>query len=257
MTFFHAIILGIVEGVTEYLPISSTAHLVLASDAMGLDHTPFLKSFEIIIQSGAILAVLVLYWRKFLSVELLKRLIVAFIPAGVIGFVLYQIIKTTLIGNTSLTLWVLGLGGVAMIFFEKYYGGQKENTVLDINQMPYRTSFLVGVAQALSVVPGVSRAAATIIGGMILGVSRTAIVEFSFLLAVPTLIAATALDIFKNPSVFHAGYVGVLVVGFVVSFFMAIASIKFLLGYIRSHTFTAFGVYRVIIALLGMVVLLK
>ena len=256
MNIFHAIILGIVEGITEFLPISSTAHLVLASDALNIAQTNFVKSFEIIIQSGAILAVLVLYWQKFLDAQLFKRLIVAFVPAGVIGFALYQVIKSTLIGNTQLTLWVLGLGGFAMILFEKYYFKNRAFQITDLSQMSYATCLKIGIFQAFSVVPGVSRAAATIVGGMALGVSRTVIVEFSFLLAVPTLIAATVLDIFKNPDVFATGHFDVLAIGFVVSFVTAFFAIRWLLRYIKSHTFTAFGVYRIVIALLGAIILL-
>ncbi len=255
MNILHAIILGIVEGVTEYLPISSTAHLVLTSDLLKLAQTEFLKSFEIIIQSGAILAVVVLYWRKFLNIELIKRLIVAFIPAGGIGYVLYHFIKAYLIGNTALTLWVLGIGGLAMIFFEKFYAENKAFTITEITQLDYKTCFKIGLCQAISVVPGVSRAAATILGGMVFGVSRPVIVEFSFLLAVPTLIAATALDIIKNPEVLSGGHMGLLITGFVISFVMAIVSIKFLLNYIRTHTFIAFGWYRIVVALVGAIIL--
>lgn len=255
MSLFHAVLLGIVEGVTEYLPISSTAHLVLASDFLRLEQTDFLKSFEIIIQSGAILAVLVLYWRRFLDIELIKRLIVAFIPAGVIGYGLYHVIKSTLIGNTALTLWVLGIGGLGMILFERLYARERVFAITELNQMSYATCFKIGCFQAISVVPGVSRAAATIVGGMLLGASRTMIVEFSFLLAVPTLLAATVLDVLKNPRVLSDGQGGILFVGFAVSFVMAMISIKFLLHYIRTHTFTAFGIYRIVVALLGAIIL--
>jgi undecaprenyl-diphosphatase len=257
MTFFHALILGIVEGLTEYLPISSTAHLVLASDVLKLAQTEFLKSFEIIIQSGAILAVLVLYWRKFLNIELIKRLIVAFIPTGVIGYVLYKIIKEYFIGNTSLILWVLGIGGLVLIIFEKFYGRGQGPSTTSLETMNYKTAFAVGVFQAFAVVPGVSRAAATIIGGMLWGVSRTTIVEFSFLLAVPTLMAATALDIIKNPEVLTGGNFGLLSVGFIAAFVTAALSIKLFLGYIRRHTFTSFGVYRIVAAIVFALIIFR
>ena len=216
---------------------------------MKLPQNEFLKSFEIIIQTGAILAVVALYWRKFLNIELIKRLIVAFIPTGAIGFVLYKLIKSAFIGNTSLTLWVLGVGGLLLIIFERTRRGKTLYTS-SLEMMDYKTCFLIGVAQSVAVVPGVSRAAATIVGGMLLGVERKTIVEFSFLLAVPTMIAATAFDIIKNPSVLAGGQIDLLVVGFGVSFVVALVSIKWLLAYIKGHTFTAFGIYRMAVAII-------
>ncbi|MEX2010516.1 MAG: undecaprenyl-diphosphate phosphatase [Parcubacteria group bacterium] len=255
MQIIHSVILGIVEGFTEFLPISSTAHLMLTSKLLGLEATDFLKSFEIIIQSGAILAVLTLYWRKFLDIQLLKHLAVAFIPAGIIGFSLYQLIKDVLLGDIVFTLWVLGLGGVGLILFEMW---QKRRTlrVASVETMDYKTCFMVGVAQSLAVLPGVSRAGATIVGGMLMGVRRETIVEFSFLLAVPTMLAATSLDIIKSPGLFAEGQALVLGVGVVISFITAILSIKFLLSYIRKHTFSAFGVYRVAIAAIGLIIMI-
>jgi undecaprenyl-diphosphatase len=247
MTYIHAIVLGVVEGVTEFLPISSTAHLVLTSRVMGLAQTEFLKSFEIAIQSGAIAAVLVVYFKKFLNSAILSRLVVAFVPTGVIGFLLYKFIKSFFIGNLSLTLWVLGIGGIMLIGFEKTVG-KKTVPVQPIEQLDYVTCVLVGVCQALAVVPGVSRSAATIVGGMLRGISRETIVEFSFLLAVPTLLAATTLDIIKNPQVLYGSDSGLLAVGFVTAFILAFASIKIFLGYVRRHDFVPFGIYRVLIA---------
>jgi undecaprenyl-diphosphatase len=247
MTYIHAIVLGVVEGVTEFLPISSTAHLVLTSRVMGLAQTEFLKSFEIAIQSGAIAAVLVVYFKKFLNSAILSRLVVAFVPTGVIGFLLYKFIKSFFIGNLSLTLWVLGIGGIMLIGFEKTVG-KKTVPVQPIEQLDYVTCVLVGVCQALAVVPGVSRSAATIVGGMLRGISRETIVEFSFLLAVPTLLAATTLDIIKNPQVLSGSDSGLLAVGFVTAFILAFASIKIFLGYVRRHDFVPFGIYRVLIA---------
>jgi undecaprenyl-diphosphatase len=249
MDIFHALILGIVEGVTEFLPISSTAHLVLASNLLHLVDTDFLKSFEIIIQTGAILAVVVLYWRKFLNIELLKRLVVAFIPTGIIGFILYKIIKSYFIGNTALILIVLGLGGLLLILFEQFYG-KKDLPIKSLEELDYKTCFWIGVAQSVAVVPGVSRAAATIVGGMMMGVSRGTIVQFSFLLAVPTMVAATGLDIIKSPHLLAGGQVGLLAAGFIAAFITATIAIRFLLDYIRRHTFTPFGIYRVAVALL-------
>ncbi|HEY4522549.1 MAG TPA: undecaprenyl-diphosphate phosphatase [Candidatus Paceibacterota bacterium] len=247
MGFLDAVILGIVEGFTEFLPISSTGHLILASSLLGLTQTDFLKSFEIAIQLGAILAVVALYWRKFLDIEVLKRLAVAFIPTGIIGLLLYRIAKTYLIGNETVVVWALLIGGITLIAFE-YFHTEKQS-IDSVEAMTYRQSALVGLFQAVAIIPGVSRSAATILGGLALGLHRTTIVEFAFLLAVPTMLAATCLDLLKSAGAFRMDEFGILAIGFVVSFAVALASIKFLLHFVRRYTFTAFGVYRILIAL--------
>jgi undecaprenyl-diphosphatase len=248
MTLLQSIILGIVEGITEFLPISSTGHLILASRLLGLSQTDFQKSFEIAIQLGAIGSVIMLYWRQFLEPAVLGRLIAAFIPTGLIGFALYHVVKTYLFGSDTVVLWALGLGGVALIVFELLHT-ESDDAVADVTAIPYSKAVLIGLFQSLSIVPGVSRAGATIVGGLILGLSRTTIVEFSFLLAVPTMLAATGYDLLKNASSFEAQQLGVLAAGFIASFFMALLSIKFLLAFVRTHTFISFGLYRIAVAL--------
>jgi undecaprenyl-diphosphatase len=248
MTLLQSIILGIVEGITEFLPISSTGHLILASRLLGLSQTDFQKSFEIAIQLGAIGSVIMLYWRQFLEPAVLGRLIVAFIPTGLIGFALYHVVKTYLFGSDTVVLWALGLGGVALIVFELLHK-ESDDAVADVTAIPYSKAVLIGLFQSLSIVPGVSRAGATIVGGLILGLSRTTIVEFSFLLAVPTMLAATGYDLLKNASSFEAQQLGVLAAGFIASFFVALLSIKFLLAFVRTHTFIPFGIYRIAVAL--------
>src|SRR3989338_8887149 len=193
----HTIIFGIVEGITEFLPVSSTAHLILTTKLLGLDQSNFQKSFEIIIQLGAIASVVVLYWRAFLRIEVLKRLVVAFIPTGVLGALLYPLVKNVLIGNVSIVLWALGVGGLALIIFEHWHR-ESETSHEDIATIPYRYCVLVGLFQTTAMIPGVSRSAATIVGGLIVGLKRKTIVEFSFLLAVPTMLAATVFDLTKN-----------------------------------------------------------
>lgn len=248
LSLFHAGILGIVEGITEFLPISSTAHLILASQLLRLPDTDFMKSFEIIIQLGAILAVMALYWRSFLRLEVLKRLIIAFIPTGVIGLSLYKVVKTYLLGSTSIVLWALLLGGLILIAFERFH---QESALAneEIDHISYKQCLAIGLFQSIAIIPGVSRSAATIVGGLLLGLKRKTIVEFSFLLAVPTMAAATGLDLLKNASRFSADQTSFLLVGFVTSFVLALASIKWLLSYVQKHSFTVFGVYRVIVAL--------
>jgi undecaprenyl-diphosphatase len=248
MTFIHAIIFGIVEGVTEFLPISSTGHLILTAHILGLTETDFLKSFQIIIQLGAILAVVVLYWRSFLDLKIIKRLIVAFIPTGIIGLLLYKFAKRYLLGNESVVLWALAIGGLILLAVEYFEYRKIPSRDEPVSNISYAQAFFVGVFQAIAIIPGVSRSAATISGGLLLRIPRKTIIEFSFLLAVPTMLAATALDIFKSAGSFSASGVGLLITGFLVSFFVAMAAIKWLLRYIKNHTFVAFGFYRIALA---------
>lgn len=256
MTMWHSIIWGVIEGVTEFLPISSTGHLILAGELLKLEQSEFLKSFEIIIQLGAILSVVVLYWKAFLNIENLKKIIVAFIPTGIIGLLLYKLVKAYLLSNQVVVLWSLVLGGIALIIFE-FYHKDGEETEQSIANISYKQSLWIGLCQSISIIPGVSRSAATIAGGLLGGLKRKTIVEFSFLLAVPTMLAASGLDIVKNASAFSKDQFGVLTVGFVVSFVVALASIKFLLGFIKNHNFMPFGVYRIIAAVVFWLIIIR
>ena len=248
MNLLDAAILGVVEGITEFLPISSTGHLILVPKLLGLPSTEFLSSFEIAIQLGAILAVVVLFWRSFLNIEMLKRLIVAFIPTAVIGLALYSVVKTYLLGDPYVVLAALFIGGLLLLVFEHFHTEGPE-AVASPETITYKQSLLIGLFQSVAIIPGVSRSAATILGGLWIGISRIAIVEFSFLLAVPTMAAATGLDLIKNYQTFSSNDFAALAVGFVVSFVVAIIAIKFLLQYVRKHSFRAFGVYRIIVAI--------
>ncbi len=247
MELWHAIVLGIVEGITEFLPVSSTGHLLLVSHIAHIPENDFTKSFEIIIQLGAILAVFVLYPKKLLLEKpVFMRVIAAFIPTGILGLLFYKAIKHYLLGNLLVVVGSLFAGGIIIILFERYYKKSHEKNIEDLT---YKEAAVIGLVQCLSFVPGVSRSAATIFGGMWSGLSRTQAVEFSFLLAVPTMAAATGLDLLKNYNMILAsGNVLVLLVGFVVSFLVALASIKFLLRFVSKNNFTVFGVYRIIIA---------
>lgn len=247
MTFVESIILGVVEGLTEFLPISSTGHLILASHLLGIMQTDVVKSFEIAIQLGSILAVLVLFWRSFLNIEILKRLAVAFIPTGIVGFLLYRFIKDVLIGDPLIVVYALALGGVAIIAIE-YFNRNKTNVETDVSAMTYLQSFLVGLAQSLAVIPGVSRSGATVMGGLLLGVPRATILTFSFLLAVPTMVLATAYDVYKTPEVFADANLSLIAVGFVTAFVVALLTIKIVLSYVRNNSFVIFGVYRILLA---------
>ncbi len=250
MNLLQAAILGIIEGVTEFLPVSSTGHLILAARALGLSQTEFLKTFEIIIQCGAILSVIVLYWRSLLvNLEVLKRVLVAFFPTAVLGFTFYRIIRHFLMASSQVVLWSMFIGGICIIVFESFHR-ERDDDLEDLSAIPYRTSFLIGLFQSVAMIPGVSRSAATIVGGLILGLKRKTIVEFSFLLAVPTMLAATGLDLVKNVDQFSVMQVYILSIGFLISFFSALVGVKFLLSYIKKHSFVSFGIYRITLALL-------
>lgn len=252
MSFVVAIILGIIEGVTEFLPISSTAHLDLASHFLRLTETDFVKAFIVIIQCGAILAVLVVYFSVLKkNINIWKRIIVAFIPTAIIGFAVYKIIKNYFFGNILLMIFTLGIGGVILIVFEYLYAGRKEgdDALHELESLSYKKSLIIGLAQALAVVPGVSRSAATIVAGKMLGLSRKAIVDFSFLLAVPTMIAASGYDLLKNIEAFSPDDMWSLAVGFIAAFIAAYYSVRWLLAFVKLHGFAVFGYYRIVLAL--------
>jgi len=250
MNYWQSVILGIVEGFTEFLPISSTAHLILTAKLLNISQTEFVRSFEIAIQLGAILAVLWLYGRKVLfHKEVFKKIIVAFLPTAILGFLFYKIIKNYLMENLLIIVWALILGGIFFIIFEQWYKN-KIGKVDSLEKISYKNSFLIGVCQAVAMIPGVSRAAATILGGLFLGIQRKVIVEFSFLLAVPTMVMATGYDLLKNGFSFSFNQFGLLFVGFLTSFLVAIIAIKFLLYYIQQNDFKWFGVYRIIVGLI-------
>lgn len=247
MTLLDAIVLGIIEGITEFLPVSSTGHLILASTLLKLKDSEFLKSFEIAIQLGAILSVVVLYARSLIKDRvLIQKTIVAFLPTCIIGLLLYRIVKHYLLGNELIVVASLLIGGLVLILFELLHRGKPEGA----KEITYSQAIYIGLFQCVSMIPGVSRSAATILGGLLLGIERKTIVEFSFLLAIPTMAAATALDIYKSASLFSSVEIELLLVGFMISFVVALLSIKFLLRYIQNHTFIAFGIYRILVALL-------
>lgn len=244
MDYIYVLILSAVEGITEFLPISSTGHLILVAKILNIESSDFLKTFEIVIQLGAILAVVVLYWRKFfVNFDIYKKLFIAFMPTAIIGFLVYPIVKDFL-GNLQIVIWSLFLGGIFMILFEKFY---KQS----VHRLPTTIHFLIiGLAQSLSMIPGVSRAMASIIGGRIVGLNRSEATEFSFLLAVPTMIAASGYDLYKSYNILTNIDFYYIAIGFVGSFVFALITIKFLVNFVKNHDFTFFGVYRIILAVL-------
>ncbi len=247
MTYLHAIILGIVEGITEFLPISSTGHLILASELLHLPNTDFQKSFDIIIQLGAILAVAVLYFDKLIDAKKMwPKLLMAFIPTGIIGVTLYSFVKEYLIGNSFITIVALFVGGIILLFIDKLT--KKSN--LEIEQSKPQNLITIGILQSISMIPGVSRSAASIIAGQLAGLNRQSAVEFSFLLAIPTMIAATGLDLFKTNFSFSPSEISLLSTGFITAFVTAFIAIKSFIRYVQNHSFAIFGIYRILLALL-------
>jgi len=257
MNIIHTILLGVVEGVTEFLPISSTAHMDIVRALLSVPSSSFVKSFEIIIQLGAIMAVIVLYAKKvFTSFKYFRNLIIAFIPTGIIGFVLYKIVKSLFLGNLYIEASALLIGGIVIILFENYretHKGKKTESLSveqSVETLSVRQLITLGVAQALAVIPGVSRSGAVIVCGRVLGLENVLITEFSFLLAVPTMMAAAAYDIYKTGFSFSGSEWGTVFLGFVVAFITALIVIKWLLSYIKKHSFKIFGWYRIVMAII-------
>lgn len=247
MTFIQTAIFSLVEGITEFLPVSSTGHLILTAELLGLAQTEVQKSFEIAIQLGAILAVVILYGRALLKdVRTMQLVAVAFIPTAVIGFLLHGIVKSLLLGNTPVVLWSLLIGGIILIFFERFRPARPSTS--DVRKMTYGQAILVGVCQSIAIIPGVSRSAATIVGGELMGVSRSAIVEFSFLLAIPTMAAATAYDLWKSAGEFTSADIQSLTIGFILSLLVALVAIRWFIAYVKRHSFAVFGWYRIFLA---------
>ena len=226
---------------------------MLVSKLLNINSTDFSKTFDIVIQLGAILAVVVLYFKKFFDMELIKKLIIAFIPTGIVGVFLYPFIKNYLLGNSAVTLNALFWGGIALILIEFMFSKKKnkegENNI-DYTKISYKKAFAIGSFQCLSMIPGVSRAAATIIGGVTCGLNRSTATEFSFLLAVPTMIMASGYDLYKSRELISQGGFLTLAVGTILSFVFAMLAIKFLIGFFKKHDFKIFGVYRIILAVL-------
>lgn len=243
MGTIEVIVLAIIEGLTEFLPVSSTGHMILASSIMGIASDDFVKLLTIAIQFGAILSVLVLYYKKFLqSFEFYLRLFIAFIPAAVLGFLLNDYIDAML--ESALIVAIsLVLGGVVLLFVDNWFKSQSEKTV------DRKQAFVIGCFQVLAMIPGVSRSAATIVGGLAQGLNRIKAAEFSFFLAVPTMLAATGYKMltFHQDIGFKSEHVQPLLIGNLVAFVVALIAIKAFIGYLTSNGFRLFGWYRIVL----------
>jgi undecaprenyl-diphosphatase len=257
MTYFEAIVIAIVEGITEFLPISSTGHMIIAEKLLGTDIDAFAKAFTVNIQFGAILSVIVLYWKRFLqSFHFYYKLLVAFIPAAILGFLFSDQIDA-LLENVTVVAVMLLLGGIVFLFVDKWFVNTDEK-----KEASYSNAFVIGLFQCIAMIPGVSRSAATIIGGMQQKLSRTKAAEFSFFLAVPTMAAASAYKLIKDYKHFNSENIGILLTGNLVAFIVALLAIKFFITYLQKHGFKVFGYYRiavgvVLLALLALGVDLK
>ena len=262
MDIFQSIIIAIVEGLTEFLPVSSTGHMIIAEEALGVEHNDFVNAFTVIIQFGAILSVVWLYWKRFfhlnevpagatgLKAFLIRydfywKLLVAFMPAAVIGFLLGDFIDS-LLENVTVVAVMLVIGGVLMLFVDKWFNRP------DTAPLTEKRALTIGFYQCIAMIPGVSRSMATIVGGMQQGLSRKDAAEFSFFLAVPTMFAATAYKLLKlviEPESLKllSDNIGVLLIGNVVAFIVALLAIKFFISYVTKYGFKAFGYYRIIV----------
>jgi undecaprenyl-diphosphatase len=249
MTILQAIILAVIEGLTEFLPVSSTGHMILADSLMKITNTEFTKTFEIVIQLGAILAVLFLYIKRFLvSIDIYIKLVAAFVPTGIIGFLAYKTIKGYLF-NPYVVSVALIVGGIALIMLDKWTGSKKGRYV-DLESISYIDALKIGLFQCISMIPGVSRAAATIIGGIYAGFDRKQATEFSFLLAIPTMFAASGLDLIKSGNVIHRSDWLLLLVGGGVAFVFAALAVKLFIAFVPRYGFKHFGYYRIFLGML-------
>ena len=250
MDIFDSILLGIIEGFTEFLPISSTGHLIVASEFMGIEQTNVTKAYEVIIQFAAILAVFFNYKEKFTfqKIDLWVKVFLAFVPIGAVGFVFSHQIKELFSIDVVAVMFIVG--GVIFLIVEKFFIKEEKNLITDVEDISLKQALIIGGAQVFALIPGTSRAGSTIIGALLVGLNRKASAEFSFLLAFPVMSAVTAYDLLKHYKEFSDANLLTLGVGFVVSFFVAYLTIKLFLKFLEKFTFVAFGVYRILFGVL-------
>lgn len=254
MDILQAIIIGIIEGFTEFLPISSTGHMIVASKFLGIEETALIKAYEVIIQLAAILAVMLIYRDKlsFSKIELWKKLMVAFFPLAIVGYIFKDQIKTLFSVQVVAIMFIIG--GIIFLLVEKFYREEK-SYITDVESVSYKQALWVGFAQIFSLIPGTSRAGATIIGGLLTGMDRKTSAEFSFLLAIPVMAAVSGYDLLKHYQDFADANWGAFVIGFVVAFVVAYLTIKLFLAYLQRFTFVPFGIYRIVFGLILLITL--
>jgi undecaprenyl-diphosphatase len=254
MSVIQSIIIAIIEGITEFLPVSSTGHMILASSLMKIQDDAFVKTFEISIQLGAIMSIVMLYARRFLQgITIYLKLGIAFIPTAIVGFLAYSFIKAYLF-NPFIVAGSLIIGGIILILIDKKVVAKKSTTDV-LENISYKNAFFIGLIQCFSMIPGVSRAAATIIGGVFNGLDKKQAMEFSFLLAVPTMFAATGYDLLKTPVVFTSHELILLAIGFIVALITAWIAVKIFVKIVENYGFKYFGYYRIIIGIIFLIIL--
>lgn len=255
MSILEAVIIAIVEGITEFLPVSSTGHMIIAEKILGVPDNDFTKLFTVAIQLGAILAVLVLYWKKFVDFrkwQFYLKLVIAVIPALILGAIFSDKIDALLESSTTVAITLL-LGGIVLLVIDDYF---KNPVIHEEENITFKKGFLIGAWQCLAMIPGVSRSAASIIGGMQQGLTRKLAAEFSFFLAVPTMAAATGYKLLKGYESFTSEHIKLLAIGNAVAFIVAILAIKFFIGFLQKHGFRLFGYYRIIVGVLLIILII-
>lgn len=249
MSLFNTIILGLVEGLTEFLPVSSTFHLIITSKLIGMAESDFLKFFEVFIQSGGILAAVVLFWSDLIHrKDLYKKLFLSFLPVAVLGLLFYKVIKDVFFESTFLMILVFFIVGLLFIAFELFLT-KKLNKDKDIEAINYKDAFLIGLFQAFALLPGVSRAGAVMLGMMSIGYKRSQSAKYSFLLAIPTIFAASAYDLLKTATSVNLTFENwvYLVIGFIVAFLSALVIMKWFINFLKGHSLIIFGIYRIVV----------
>lgn len=253
MNIFHVLILSVVEGITEFLPVSSTFHLILTAKILRIAQSDFVKLFEVFIQAGAILSVVLIYFQSIIKDrELMKKTVVSFIPTAVIGFVLYKLIKTVFFNSPYLTTGVFILFGIIFLIIEYFVNKKRIKLHKEVKNLSYKQALMVGLMQSLAVIPGVSRAGAVIIAMMVLGYKRDESARYSFILSIPTIFAASFYDLYKMREVAfqNMNNAGLLLIGFIGAFASSYFVVKWLLSYLQRNSLALFGWYRVVLGII-------
>lgn len=251
MSWIEALIIAIVEGLTEFLPVSSTGHMIITQKILGIENSEFVKAFIINIQFGAILSVVVLYWKRFLqSMKFYYKLLIAFLPAAFFGLLFSDIIDQ-LLENVVVVAISLVIGGIILVFVDSWFKNDEEKN----QEITYKKSFIIGFFQVIAMIPGVSRSASTIIGGMTQKLTKKNAAEFSFFLAVPTMFAASGYKLLENYKSITADNIGILIFGNIIAFIVAMIAIKSFIAYLTQNGFKIFGYYRIVIGVLILILL--
>ncbi len=251
MNWLQALIISIVEGITEFLPISSTGHMIIFEKLLGVENSEFVKAFIVNIQFGAILSVVIIYWQKFMqSMNFYYKLLIAFLPAAFFGLLFGKFIDT-LLENVAVVAVMLVLGGIILVFVDNWFKNPNEKQ----QEVTYKKSFIIGLFQVIAMIPGVSRSAATIIGGMTQKLNRKNAAEFSFFLAVPTMAAASGYKLLENYKSITTDNIGMLIFGNVVAFIVAFIAIKSFIAFLTKNGFKVFGYYRIIVGAIILILL--